>query len=204
MTDSLVTSSVADGVGTIALNRPQALNPWNLGTAQQFLRAMAQRHVTAVVLALGLSACTPASSPSLEGAWRVLQVELIGPDGAVTVLPHQESLFLFTGDHYSMVYAFGEAPSPPYAERWRPSAEEKLARFSSTIVNGGSYRISGDRIVARPAVAAAPEFVNGEGRFRVRFVADTLELTWDESIAFDGLPYPSGGTITRIRLVRIQ
>jgi len=165
---------------------------------------MIVRRVTAVVLALGFWACNPVSSPSLEGAWRVLQVQLIGPDGAVTVLPHQESLFLFTGDHYAMVYAFGEAPSPPYAERWRPSVEEKLARFSSMIVNGGSYGISGDRIVARPAVAAAPEFVNGEGRFHFRFEADTLELTWDESIAFDGLPYPSGGTVTRFRLVRIR
>jgi hypothetical protein len=58
--------------------------------------------------------------------------------------------------------------------------------------------------VARPAVAVAPEFVNGEGRMRDRFVADTLELTWGESIAFDGLPYPSGGTVTRFRLARIR
>ncbi len=165
---------------------------------------MIVRCVTIVGLVLGLCACQPPSFGSLEGAWRVLEVQLIGPEGSVTILPHQESLFLFTRDHYSMVYAFGEDPSPPYAERWRPSAEENVARFSSMIVNGGSYRIAEDRIITRPTVAAAPEFVNGEGRFRFRFVADTLELTWDESIAFDGLPYPSGGTVTRFRLVPIR
>jgi len=133
-----------------------------------------------------------------------MQVELVGPDGDARVLPHQESLFLFTGDHYSMAYAFGDAPSPPYAERWRPSAEEKLSRWNSLIMNGGSYRVVGDQIVARPAVAMAPEFVNGEARFHYRFLADTLELTWDESLAFDGLPYPSGGTITRFRLGRVR
>ena len=165
---------------------------------------MISHRVTTVALALGLCACQPASSPSLEGAWRVLQVQLVGPDGTATVLPHQESLFLFTGDHYSMTYTFGPAPSPPYAERWKPSPEEKLARFGSLIMNGGTYRITGDRIVARPAVAVAPEFISGEGHFHYRFIADTLELTWDQSIAFDGLPYPSGGTVTRFRLARIQ
>jgi 2-(1,2-epoxy-1,2-dihydrophenyl)acetyl-CoA isomerase len=42
MANSLIIASGADGVGTITLNRPQALNAWNLDMAQQFLRAMAQ------------------------------------------------------------------------------------------------------------------------------------------------------------------
>jgi hypothetical protein len=165
---------------------------------------MIAHRVVVSVLLLGLFACHSPSIASLEGAWHVVQVQLIGPDGGVTVLPHQESLFLFTGDHYSMVYAFGTAPSPPYAERWKPSPDEKLSRFGSLIMNGGSYRVTGDRIVGRPIVAMAPEFLNGRAGFGYRFVADTLELTWDESVAFDGLSYPSGGTVTRFRLMRIQ
>ena len=165
---------------------------------------MILRRVLAVVMAPWLVGCGSASPPPLEGAWRVAHMELVGLDGAITVLPHQESLVLFAGDYYSIVYAFGDAPAEPYAERWHPSPEEKIARFGSMIVNGGSYRVEGDRIIARPAVAAAPGFVNGEGRFHYRLVADTLELTWDESIAFDGLPYPSGGTVTRIRLVPLS
>jgi hypothetical protein len=164
---------------------------------------MTARRVTVALLTLGLPSCPAASSLSVEGAWRILRVELLVPDGTVTLLPHQESLVLFTQDHYSMVYAFGTAPAPPYAERWKPRPEEQVARFSSMIVNAGSYRIVGDRVIARPAVAAAPEFVGGEGHFRVRFVADTLELIWDGSIAFDGVPYPSGGAVTRLRLARI-
>ena len=76
---------------------------------------MTARRVTAALLILGLSACPAGSSPSLEGAWPILQVELLAPDGTVTLLPHQESLVLCTGDHYSRAYAFGAAPAAPPA-----------------------------------------------------------------------------------------
>ena len=35
-----------------------------------------------------------------------------------------------------------------------------------------------------------------------RFSGDTLDLTWERSIAHDGLEYPSGGTVTLLRLLR--
>jgi hypothetical protein len=129
-------------------------------------------------------------------------MQLIFVDGKRVEVPSHESLFIFADGYYSIGYAFGEAGSAPYAERWHPTDSEKLNRFGSVIVNAGSYRITDSQIEAHPLFALAPEFVGGTGVFSSAFAADTLELTWEHSIAFDGLKYPSRGTVTLLRLVR--
>jgi len=157
-------------------------------------------------LAAGMLACaaqTPAPKDPLDGAWRLVTMRLIPADGKSFDLPVRESLIIFADGYYSLDYAFGDSAAA-YAERWRPSESEKIARFSSIIVNSGSYRLDGSRIDARPLFALAPEFVGGEGVFSYAFKADTLELTWERSIAFDGLEYPSRGTVTLLRLVRAK
>jgi hypothetical protein len=158
----------------------------------------------------GLLACVVSCSgrstdlpDPLNGAWRLVAMRLISADGESVEIPARESLFIFANGYYSIGYAFGGS-SGPYAERWRPSDSEKIARFGSVIVNAGSYRLSGTRLDARPLFALAPEFVGGEGVFSYAFKADTLELTWERSIAFDGLEYPSRGTVTLLRLVRAK
>jgi hypothetical protein len=157
-------------------------------------------------LAAGAVACSeqpPAPPDPLHGAWRLAAMQLVTADGTRIDVPVHESLFIFADGYYSIGYAFGAAPAP-YAERWHPSDGEKLERFGSMIVNAGTYRLSGPRVDARPLFALAPEFVGGEGVFSYAFAADTLALTWERSIAFDGLEYPSRGTVTLLWLVRAQ
>jgi hypothetical protein len=57
-------------------------------------------------------------------------------------------------------------------------------------------------MVVRPRFALAPDFVGGEGRFRFSVAGDTLRLSWDETYSVDGVPYPSDGASTVLRLVR--
>ncbi len=163
-------------------------------------------------LSIGLAACSgrqpargnsPAPQDPLNGAWRLVTMRLIAADGKSFELPVRESLIIFANCYYSLDYAFGDSVAA-YAERWHPSESEKIARFSSMIVNSGSYRLEGERMIAKPIFALAPEFVGGEGVFSFAFAADTLELTWERSVAFDGLEYPSRGTVTLLRLVRAQ
>ena len=163
--------------------------------------------VVLAVLLVGVLGCSgrPADRPDpLNGAWRLATMHLILADGRKVEVPAHESLFIFADGYYSIGYAFGKAGSAPYAERWHPTDSEKVARFSSLIVNTGSYRLSGSRVDAHPLFALAPEFVGGQGVFLYAFKADTLQLTWERSIAFDGLEYPSGGTVTLLQLVREQ
>jgi len=158
-------------------------------------------------LLAGAVACSEqeAGPPNpLNGAWRVVSMRLDIADGNSIEVPVHESLVLFADGYYSISYAFGAGGSVPYAERWHPSDSEKIARFGSMIVNSGSYRLSASRLDARPLFALAPEFVGGEGIFTYAFAVDTLELTWERSIAFDGLEYPSRGAVTRLRLVRAE
>ena len=156
------------------------------------------------LLALVMGCCKQQEGPPdpLQGAWRLATMHLIFADGKSLQLPARESLILFANGYYSIGYAFGDKGSVPYAERWQPSDSEKIARFSSVIVNAGSYRLQGSRLDARPLFALAPEFVGGQGVFSYALKADTLELTWERSIASDGLEYPSRGTVTRLQLVR--
>jgi hypothetical protein len=164
-------------------------------------------HIVVAGLLAGLIACSgesPGPRDPLNGAWRLLQMRLIFGEGKRMEVPVHESLVIFADGYYSFAYAFGDSGSVPYAERWHPSDNEKLARFSSLILNAGSYRLDGSELYASPHFALAPEFVGGEGVFSYAFAADTLELTWKRSVAFDGLEYPSRGTVTLLRLVRVE
>lgn len=167
---------------------------------------MKRTHVVLAGFLAAVVACTaqpPQQLDPLQGAWRLVGMHLISVDGDSVEVPALESLFIFADGYFSIAYAFGEGGSVPYAERWHPSDGEKVARFSSLIVNAGSYRLSGSQLDARPLFAIAPEFVGGQGVFSYAFSADTLELTWERSVTFDGLDYPSGGTVTLLRLVRM-
>jgi hypothetical protein len=155
----------------------------------------------------GIIACSDQSAgppDPLNGAWRLVTMHLRFTDGKSIGIPVHESLFIFANGYYSMGYAFGDNASVPYAERWHPDDNEKLARFNSIIMNAGSYRVSGSRLDVQPLFALAPEFIRGRGVFSYAFKADTLELTWEHSIAFDGLEYPSKGTVTLLQLVHMQ
>lgn len=156
----------------------------------------------AAAIAAGCAEQPSMEADPLAGAWRLAGMTWISGAGDTVPFATRESLFLFTDGYYSIGYAFGSKSLTSYAERWHPSDEEKVARFGSIIVNSGSYCVDGSRIMAKPLFALAPEFVNGKAEFFFTFTGDTLELTWEKSIAFDGLDYPSGGAVTRLRLVR--
>ena len=166
---------------------------------------MKPRELLFACLAAAMVGCnqgSPEPEDPLRGAWSLIAMHLVSADGDSVQVPVHESLFIFADGYFSIAYAFGDRGSVPYAERWHPSDTEKAARFSSLIVNAGSYRLSVTQLEVLPMFALAPEFVGGKGVFSYSFSGDTLELTWQRSIASDGLEYPSAGTVTLLRLLR--
>ncbi len=161
--------------------------------------------VVASLLVLLVGCEAPAQSDSagpLEGAWRLTSQVDVAVDGTRTDNTPQESLFLFRGDHYSMAFAYGAEPSPPYTERFTPSDEESVARFSSMTVNTGTYEVSGSTVTFRPLFALVPEFVGGFAEHDYELSGNTLRLTWRRTVAFDGVEAPP--FVTELTLVRIQ
>jgi len=150
----------------------------------------------------GYSGRPAPSTDALTGAWRVVSMQLVEPNGQTTALRTHESLFMFADGHYSMGCVFGSQRPATWAQRWHPTDAEKAARFSAILASSGTYSLAGSRVLARPLFAMAPEFVGGRGEFSFDFAGDTLRLTWEKSIAFDGLEYPARGTVTVFRLLR--
>jgi hypothetical protein len=168
---------------------------------------MSLRNFAFIGTLVATAACAQGSGAQadpLRGAWRIDSMHLITAGRDTIEVKVNESLITFGDGYYSIGYCFGKDRPAAYAVRWRPSDEEKLARFGTVIVNSGTYRLKGSLIDGKPLFALAPEFVDGRAVFSYRFVKDTLELTWEKSIAFDGLEYPSAGTVTLLRLMRIH
>jgi len=152
--------------------------------------------------AVGYSGRSAPSTDALTGSWRVVAMQLVEPDGQTASLRVHESLFMFADGHYSMGCVFGNQRPAAYAQRWRPTDAEKVARFGAMLASSGTYALTGSRLITRPLFALAPEFVGGRAEYSFEFVGDTLRLSWEKSVAFDGLEYPTGGTVTVFRLVR--
>jgi hypothetical protein len=73
-----------------------------------------------------LGACSgdePASTADnrLNGSWRLVKAEAVGPDGTKFPGSTQEILLLISDGYYSINWAGGQEPSPYYAERFAPN-----------------------------------------------------------------------------------
>lgn len=168
------------------------------------------RHELAALLLIALSGCaTPPAGDEigpLEGAWRLTGLVDVAADGTRTSFTPQESLFLFRGDHYSMAYAFGDQRSPAYAQPFTPDDAERVARFSSMVVNTGTYEVSGSTATLRPQFALVPEFVGGFAEHTYEVSGDQLTLRWHRTMSSAGVeqPFTAGSGSTELTLTRIR
>ncbi|MEW6211823.1 MAG: hypothetical protein AB1631_25930 [Acidobacteriota bacterium] len=144
-----------------------------------------------------LAACRPSGdlpvsdeASALDGAWQLAEAEAIGSDGMRYPRHFQESLLLFAGDHYSMNWAGGTTAAPYYAQRFAPTDAEKVARYSSLVVNAGRFEAANGVLTIWPDFALVPEYVGGIGEFDYRLSGDTLDLVWRRIEAADGTPDP--------------
>jgi len=144
------------------------------------------------MLAAMLGACSPAPEPAgsatapargpLEGAWRVVEVAVVGgPDEGTRTDTLQPSLYIFAKQHYSMMYVDGAAPRPLLPEdatRTSLTEAEVRATFVPFIANSGTYQVNGSTISTNPIVAMWPNFMTGgSATYEYRVEGDSLWLT---------------------------
>jgi hypothetical protein len=128
------------------------------------------------------------STGELDGVWRLISSETIGPDSTRYPGRTYESLLLISGGYYSMNWAFGPQKSDYFSERFKPTDGEKLARYSSLLVNAGRFELDGGLMTIHPEFAVVPEFVGGMGEFEYSLMGGTLQLVWRRIKSADGIP----------------
>lgn len=131
------------------------------------------------------------ASPDLDGAWRRVFSETIGPDGTRYPGRIHESFFLISDGFYSMNWAFGPEAADFYSDRFNPTDDEKLARYNTLLVNAGRFDLDGDVLTIHPIFALVPEFIGGLGEFEYTLDGDTLQLVWRRIVSADGIADPN-------------
>lgn len=125
-----------------------------------------------------LTACQGAEAPEppLEGAWKVVSINVTGPASAANTTV-QPSLYLFGDKHYSMMRATGNQPRTLSATDSATDAE-RLAAYNSFIANTGAYEVADSTLTIHPVVARDPNYMaGGSDKYTFRVSGDTLWLS---------------------------
>ena len=93
----------------------------------------------------------------------------------------QPGMVIFTGTHYMMMYANGDAPRARY-EGEQQSDAEIVAAYNTLTANAGRYEVSGNEITTRAYVAKDPNYMgdwpDNANTYTFRFDGETLHLQW--------------------------
>ena len=102
---------------------------------------------------------TPASAQSsLDGAWEVTTAKF-GDE-----VSNQAGLYIFHGQHYSVLHVWSDEARPLYEEeedRSTVSHERLLSVLGPVEGNSGVFEIDGSTLTIKPSVALNPNYMRG-------------------------------------------
>jgi hypothetical protein len=131
----------------------------------------------ALFIGAGCQRAGPPAAGPLEGAWRLSEVHVTGPEGESVDRQPLPGLYTFTRQHYSIVRMLGEQLPPDNAHLWFPTPEETARQHDAIIVNAGTYELGDSIMTTHPIAAKTPEFIGGRTVYAWRVAADSLWLT---------------------------
>jgi hypothetical protein len=124
-----------------------------------------------------LASLSAQSRPSIQGAWRL--VEIIGGAAGVASSSPQPSLYLFTDRHYSILRVISPEPRPRFADPAKVTEAEALAVWGPLQAQSGTYEIASGNLNLLPSVAKNPDVMR-PGRkpdvYSFSLQGDTLTL----------------------------
>ncbi len=152
--------------------------------------------------------CRPAPSAEngLLGVWQIQVIENTTSSGSSINSNAQPSLVIFTRSHYSLIWMPGTTGMRAFKQRWLPTDEEMIQRYSEIVVNSGTYTQTESTITARPVVSRVPEFMGGGTLlYEYRVQGDTLWLTSLDEYSYDGIqaPWAAAGNRVTLTLTRV-
>ncbi len=134
----------------------------------------------------------PSSSNPFDGAWVATSWVV---DGSA-IEQAQPGLIIFTGTHYSMMYANSVDPRAQYGDEGMTDAEI-IAAYRSFTANSGRYEVNGNQLTTRAYVAKDPNYMGGwpenAETYTFRFEGETLHMEWPSD-----WPEARSGTFRRV------
>ena len=116
---------------------------------------------------------------TIQGAWRVVEVTISGPESRTIAFSDRPNLTIITPRHYSRVEVQAEGPRPVLADAAKATADELRAVWGPFVAEAGTYDVTGDLITMRPIASKNPA-VMGPGVFitySYKLDGDTLSVT---------------------------
>lgn len=146
-----------------------------------------------LITSLPVLACTiclfafqQAARLKIDGAWKIVEVQVVKKDGTVTTTLPTESLAFFNKGYYTFCWT-SQQGTPRV---WQQNDSVKLARVNQSIVNAGSYTLDGETLQTKALFALSPMFVNGSATFTCSYKNDTLILSGTSVLSSDNILNP--------------
>lgn len=139
------------------------------------------------------------SRSGLEGVWSLTEITTTGDSGSTRKMS-QPSMYLFTKNHYSIIYVSGDSPRAD-VEADKATADELRDTFvKSFVANAGTYEFKGGKLTLHPMVAKSPGYMKAGNWNAYMVKSDGKTATFVSDSSNNG---PSTNPTT-FRLMRVE
>src|SRR5262245_37951083 len=102
-------------------------------------------------LSLGLLIGQGATTPSIQGVWRIVEATITGPGARTIAFAERPNLTIITAKHYSRVEVQADGPRPVLTDATKASADELRAAWGPFVGEAGTYELMpGGLVTMRP------------------------------------------------------
>jgi hypothetical protein len=110
------------------------------------------------VMSLVLMLSGFAAAQKVEGAWRLEEVKMDGPEGKASRF-RNPNIYLFTKGHFSIIRIEGDKPRS--MDNWTTMSQEQLVDtfIKQFTASGGTYEMKGDTLTMKTTIAKSPGFM---------------------------------------------
>jgi hypothetical protein len=138
---------------------------------------------------------------SINGAWSIVEVETVKPDGTKSTTFPKASMALFADKHYSFCWTSHSST----IRSWELADSVKVNRFNQSIVNTGTFTLKDSILTTKANFAMSIMFTNGIAKFKCSFSGDTLILNGLSVFSSENIAHPAyaNGLHFVSKLVRI-
>lgn len=140
-----------------------------------------------LILTLILTSFTGKRKFSINGAWSIVEVQTVKPDGTKSSTFPTESLAIFTDKFYSFCWM----NHTPTIRSWQLPDSVKLSRFNQSIINTGTFDLKDSILTTKANMAMSIMFTNGVAKFKCSYNGDTLVLRGLSVVSSDNISHPA-------------